>query len=105
MKRFKNSVEDFDLMEADPDGVWVRYEDHVEAMKRIAGDGAQQAEPYNAYQRDWEKVVRCVKFQSETFPELASMSPEGAISWLVVELAARHEKFAEPSATPPAAGD
>lgn len=57
-------------------------------------------EPYNAYQRDWEKVVRWVKVQSETFPELASMSPEGAISWLVVELAARHEKFAEPSASP-----
>lgn len=27
-----------------PDGDWVRYEDHVEAMKRIAGDSAQQAE-------------------------------------------------------------
>lgn len=48
-----------------------------------------------AYQRDFEKAVRWVKFHAETFPELATMSPEGAISHLVVELAARHEKFAD----------
>lgn len=70
------------------------------AIRSAAPAPGASPEPYNAYQRDWEKVVRWVKFQSETFPELASMSPEGAISWLVVELAARHEKFAEPSVSP-----
>lgn len=40
MQRYKQPS--FDVH---PDGEWIRYEDHVEAMKRIAGDGAQQAEP------------------------------------------------------------
>jgi hypothetical protein len=58
-----------------------------------ARDGRQEIE--SAYQRDFEKVCRAVKFNAETFPELENMSPTGAIGWLVVELAARHEKFAD----------
>lgn len=40
MQRFKQPN-----MDLHPDGEWVRYEDHAEAMKRIAGDGGQQADP------------------------------------------------------------
>lgn len=59
-----------------------------------------KSEDYNAYERDWNKLVRWIKAQAETFPELATMHPEGAIGWLVVNLAERHERFADPKPEP-----
>lgn len=49
----------------------------------------------SAYQRDFEKACQAVKIGADTFPRLAKMGPSGAISWLVYELAQRHEQFAD----------